>query len=66
MARRTAKYDGDLQMFVQEPRDPNMARLGFLRWLMEHRSWRMEHPIAGPPSGPLSDDQPPADGAAAA
>jgi hypothetical protein len=29
------KYDSALQMFVNEPREPDMARLRFLRWLAE-------------------------------
>jgi hypothetical protein len=30
------RYDGSLQMFVEEPRDADVARLRFLRWLVEH------------------------------
>jgi hypothetical protein len=45
---RTAnRYDGDLQMYVEEPREPDDAHLRFLRWLVEHG--RLEHPVAGPP-----------------
>jgi hypothetical protein len=29
------KFDTSLQMFVDEPREPDMARLRFLRWLAE-------------------------------
>ena len=45
------RYDSTLQMFVQEPRDLDPRRLAFLRWLGERG--RLEHEIAGPPSGPL-------------
>ncbi len=43
------RYDPRLQMFVQEPREPDLRRLGFLRWLAEHGA--LEHAVAGPPSG---------------
>ena len=43
------QYDGSLQMFVAEPRDPDTARLRFLRWLVEHG--KLEHEPAGPPCG---------------
>jgi hypothetical protein len=49
MALRTSTYDGDLQMFVDSPREPDMARLAFLRWLVERR--RLEHGPAGAPCG---------------
>ena len=42
-------YDGTLQMFVEAPRTPVLARLEFLRWLAEGQA--LEHPVAGPPSG---------------
>ena len=44
-------YDSTLQMFVQTPQPIDMSRLTFLRWLAENG--RLEHRIAGPPSGPL-------------
>ena len=47
-------YDSSLQMFVQTPREIDMTRLAFMRWLAE--SNRLEHRIAGPSSGPLADD----------
>jgi hypothetical protein len=47
------RYDGDLQMFVEEPHDVKRAHLGFLRWLVERR--RLEHSISGPPSGALAE-----------
>ena len=30
-------YDSSLQMFVQTPREINMTRLGFMRWLAESK-----------------------------
>lgn len=51
MYRQTA-YDGDLQMYVLPPREPDGRRLRFLRWLAEHG--RLEHAIAGPAGGPLA------------
>ena len=51
MALQHRHYDGDLQMFVDPPRDPDMARLTFLRWLVERR--RLEHGPAGAPCGDL-------------
>jgi hypothetical protein len=38
-------------MFVEEPREPNLQQLTFLRWLVEHD--RLEHPAEGPASGEL-------------
>jgi hypothetical protein len=46
-------YDGDLQMFVQAPRDLDTERLRFLRWLAERG--RLEHEVAGPAGGPLAE-----------
>lgn len=57
-------YDSALQMFVQEPRAVNLDRLAFLRWLGERG--KLEHEIAGPPSGPLVGEREAADGALAA
>jgi hypothetical protein len=51
MNLRHTTYDGDLQMFVELPREPDMQRLTFLRWLVERR--RLEHGPAGAPSGDL-------------
>lgn len=42
-------YDPTLQMFAQAPRDPDLTRLGFLRWLAERGL--LEHPAEGPSSG---------------
>ncbi len=45
-------YDGDLQMFRETTGPVDMARLRFLRWLVEQG--RLEHPPAGPPGGELA------------
>jgi hypothetical protein len=47
-------YDSNLQMFVQTPRQIDMSRLGFLRWLAEEG--KLEHQVAGPSSGPLAKE----------
>jgi len=46
------RYDGDLEMFREDPKPVDLARLRFLRWLAEQG--RLEHPAAGPPSGELA------------
>ncbi len=38
-------------MFVEEPRDPDIQHLAFLRWLAERG--RLEHRAIGPPRGEL-------------
>ncbi len=43
------KYDGELQMFCEPVREPDLARLGFLRWLVEHG--QLEHEVFGGPTG---------------
>jgi hypothetical protein len=48
-AKGTRRYDGDLQMFVDTAREPNLESLRFLRWMAEQG--RLEHEIAGPSSG---------------
>jgi hypothetical protein len=45
-------YDGDLRMFREDPKPVGLARLRFLRWLVERG--RLEHLAAGPPSGELA------------
>ena len=52
MNHRNSRYDGDLEMFVDPPRKPNLARLRFLRWLGEQG--RLEHALAGPPCGEIA------------
>lgn len=51
--KRGARYDGELQMFVDAAHDPSRASLLFLRWLAEQG--RLEHEIAGPSSGEYAD-----------
>jgi hypothetical protein len=43
------QYDGSLQMFVEAPRDVDLARLSFLRWLVE--TGRLGYGTAGPATG---------------
>ncbi len=45
-------YDTALQMFVQAPREADMRRLQFFRWLAEQN--KLEHAIAGPSVGRYS------------
>jgi hypothetical protein len=47
--QEVGQYDGALQMFVEEPRDADPARLNFVRWLVENG--RLEHRTAGPATG---------------
>ena len=47
-------YDGTLQMFVHAPKDVDMRRLVFMRWLAEHG--KLEHAIAGASSGPFAPE----------
>ena len=49
MEAGSSQYDAELQMFTDEPREPDLVRLRFLRWLAEHG--RLEHEAAGDPSG---------------
>lgn len=43
------QYDGDLQMFRDEEREPSREILSFLRWMVEQG--RLEHEVSGPSSG---------------
>jgi hypothetical protein len=49
---RNCRYDPDLEMFVELPREPDLGRLAFLRWLVERG--RLDHGPAGAPSGELA------------
>lgn len=49
MAAKTSRYDGDLQMFTEAPREPRLAELRFLRWLAEQG--QLEHRVFGPSVG---------------
>jgi hypothetical protein len=42
-------YDKDLQMFRDHPREIDLKKLIFLRWLAEHG--KLEHEAFGEPSG---------------
>lgn len=46
------RFDTEMQMFVEQPKEPDIARLRFLRWLGENG--RLEHETAGEPSGDLA------------
>ncbi|MCC6175302.1 MAG: hypothetical protein IT305_08385 [Chloroflexi bacterium] len=50
------RYDTSLQMFVEEPREPNLARLGFMRWLAERG--RLEHAPMGEAEGEFARPTP--------
>ncbi len=45
-------FDAALGMFREEGKPIDYQRLQFLRWLLEEG--RLEHPPAGPPSGPFT------------
>lgn len=44
-----------MQMFVNDPAEPDMNRLRFLRWLAEGD--HLEHPAVGPASGEYAEVQ---------
>jgi hypothetical protein len=46
-------FDTALGMFREEAKPVDYRRLQFLRWLAEQGG--LEHPVAGPPSGPFTD-----------
>ncbi len=54
MTAVSRRYDPEMQMFADEPRELDLARLGFLRWLAEHG--RLEHDPAGPSGGEYAQD----------
>jgi len=49
--KAVGRYDSALQMFVEEPREIDLRRLTFMRWLVENN--RLEHGVVGPASGEL-------------
>jgi hypothetical protein len=49
--KKVGRYDSALQMFVEDPREPDVNRLTFMRWLIENN--RLEHEAVGPASGEL-------------
>ena len=50
--KAVGRYDSALQMFVEEPREPDLRRLTFLRWLVKND--RLAHQVMGPASGELA------------
>jgi hypothetical protein len=46
-------YDGDLQMFRDPGREPDLGVLRFLRWLAERGE--LEHEAFGAPTGVLAE-----------
>jgi hypothetical protein len=48
----TSRYDSEMQMFTDAPREPNLNRLRFMRWLAEQG--RLEHRAEGEPLGPYA------------
>jgi hypothetical protein len=50
------RYDGDLQMYVDEWRDAKQAHLLFLKWLVEQE--RIERPISDDPTDVTSEPMP--------
>jgi hypothetical protein len=53
MSEPDKKFDGNIQMMVEQPSEVNMARLRFMRWLAEQGA--LEHSVAGPSSGEFAD-----------
>jgi hypothetical protein len=51
MRNDVESFDRELQMFRETCGPVNLPCLRFLRWLAEQG--RLEHPAAGPPSGPF-------------
>jgi hypothetical protein len=49
------QYDGALQMFVEAPREADVAHLRFLRWLAERG--RLDHGTAGQAGGEYSAER---------
>jgi hypothetical protein len=47
--RARGRYDGELQMFRDEVREPDPEALVFLRWLAEQG--KLEHETFSPPTG---------------
>jgi hypothetical protein len=54
MDLNSSRFDSELQMFANEPRDPGLAHLEFLRWLTERG--RLEHEPVGAPVGEYAFD----------
>jgi len=45
----TRQYDGELQMFCEPVHEVDLAKLRFLRWMIE--AGKLEHEVAGAPAG---------------
>jgi hypothetical protein len=55
MITGSGRYDAELQMFVVDrPREPDITRLRFLRWLGEQG--KLEHQTAGRSAGAFAGD----------
>jgi hypothetical protein len=52
-SKTTRRYDGDLQMFCDSERKPDIEKLRFIRWLVEQG--QLEHAVAGPPCGEYAE-----------
>jgi hypothetical protein len=50
------RYDGELQMYVDERRDASQSHLLFLKWLVDHDL--IERPIADGPADPAPEPLP--------
>jgi hypothetical protein len=48
-------YDKELQMFREAATEPNLDKLRFLRWLVEHD--KLEHEAAGQSVGEFATDE---------
>ena len=57
-ADSTAAYDGNLQMFREQPHSADLKTFRFWRWLAEQG--RLEHDVAGPAGGEDIAPGPPA------
>ena len=51
--KASARYDGELQMFCDNAREPDRAALRFLRWMAEQG--RLEHEASGPATGEYAE-----------
>ncbi len=47
------QYDAQLQMFCEPAREPDVAKLRFLRWLIEEG--KLEHATCGEPAGEYAE-----------
>ena len=56
MNAQGSSYDSELQMFIDPPRELDLAHLRFWRWLGEHG--RLEGQTAGDPAGVYAADVP--------